>query len=888
MKLNRRSIRFGLMISAASLAGFGAFAAAPPAGSVIGNQAAATYVNAAGDTISVTSNKVETIVQQVAGVTLLINASEQVAPGGKVFLPHTITNDGNGTDVFDLSAVDANPAGGGYDFTTVLMYPDANFDGVADSTTPITVTPTLAAGEKFGIVIEATVPSGAAPLASETIDVVATSQFLNTVTSSNVDTVTVSSGPITEIVKAMTVAEGPGAAADGVTGPGDIVTVTLTYSSTGLAAAPDLIVTDVLDQYLDYTLASATWSDHATGLSDGNDGYELANGGTQQIDFQYNGTDTVTFQVDSVPRGRTGSVTFQATIAANAPAGDIDNIATQTVNGTAFPPSNEATVTVEEVYAVTAADASSTAYQADPDNAVNLVASPASGTDDDTALNDVVEEQTDAFQGGAIRFEFVLTNQSNVTDSMDVNLSNTSFPAGTTFQILGSDNATPVVGPIGPLASGASTTVNVIATLPTNAAAAAAGTTNYAAVLDAQSINGGPVNTATALFTGAVTAAVVDLQNKDTTGDGPFPTNGGDPWIDFPTDPGEPTSYVLTVQNEGPTSDTYDLTLDTPLPTGWTVQFLLPDGTPVTNTGVIPAGQEVDITVVVTPPSDAAPVDQPVTVGVTSPTTGQSDTLTNAVVVNTIVDLAIASDTALQVAPGGTADIPHTITNEGNIAITEGAVSMAGMFSTFSGTIFHDVNGDGEVDAGDVVIDNIDDIAGGIAAGANVPVILRVQVPSTGTIGLSEAETITVASSLNSGAATDSDTADNAVTDTVTIVSGDLTLGKTQAIDPLCDGNPGAFVATQVQAEPGQCIRYRVTANNTGTDNAASVTIKDSVPGFTVFTECGGSCDAAVTPAGSTVTTKPGELASGPLESTHGTLLPGAPATLSFTVKIEE
>ena len=62
-----------------------AVSAAPQAGSVIGNQAIATYTNDAGDTITVTSNTVETIVQQVAGVTLTSDNTETIAPGGKAF-----------------------------------------------------------------------------------------------------------------------------------------------------------------------------------------------------------------------------------------------------------------------------------------------------------------------------------------------------------------------------------------------------------------------------------------------------------------------------------------------------------------------------------------------------------------------------------------------------------------------------------------------------------------------------------------------------------------------------------------------------------------------------------------------------------------------------------
>ena len=62
--------------------------AAPQAGAVIGNQAVATYENTAGDTITITSNTVETIVRQVAGVTLTSDTSDNIAPGGKAFLPH--------------------------------------------------------------------------------------------------------------------------------------------------------------------------------------------------------------------------------------------------------------------------------------------------------------------------------------------------------------------------------------------------------------------------------------------------------------------------------------------------------------------------------------------------------------------------------------------------------------------------------------------------------------------------------------------------------------------------------------------------------------------------------------------------------------------------------
>ena len=896
MRFRNRSIRFGLLLSAASLTAVASYAAAPAAGSKIGNQASATYVNASGDTINVTSNKVETVVQQVAGLTLVTDNTETVAPGGKVFLPHTITNDGNGTDSFNLTATEAGI--GTFDFTDISIFPDANFDGVADSTTPISVTPTLAAGESYGFVIEATVPGGAAASTNEAIDVLATSQFSLTAptiaSASNTDTVTVSTGPVTEIVKSMTVDQG----ADGITGPGDEVTISLTYSSTGLAAATDLIVSDQLDQYLTYVDDSGIWSDDLDALTDNVDatvgGYEQENGGGFNIAYDYDGTDTVKFQIDSVPSGRTGTVTFRATINDDAPAGDILNIATQTVNGTAFPPSNEAKITVEPAYRVTAADAEAATHAGDPDGAGNLDAGARSSTDKDAAVNDIVTEDVDAFQGGDVTMEFVITNNANVTDTIDLSFANAAgaagFPAGTTFRLVGADGATPIVGPLGPLASGASARVSIIATLPSNAPVVDNGASNYNVVLTAQSSNGGDPNSVTGLFTGAVLAAAVDLTNTGAPAatDGAGPGDGTE-LITTATDPGVPVTFPLTVTNNGPTADTYDLSLPNPLPPGWTVEFQLEDGTPITNTGIVPGGGTVDVVVVVSPPAGEAPGETPVQVAVNSPTSGQGDTITNVVDVNEIVDIALSTDQTVQVAPGGIADIPHVLTNEGNIAITEGAITPAAAgFSTFSGTLFWDVDNNGVVGPLDVVVDNIDDI-GSIAPGASVSLLHRVQVPSNGAIGLTEAETLTVGTSLNSGAALDSDLSDNAITDTVTIVSGDLTLVKMQAVDPACNGTIGAFSAQDVQAAPGQCIRYKITADNTGTENADSVKIQDTVPGFTTLTECGGDCSIVVTPAGtSSVVSRPNEGFGGALETSHGQLIPGAPATLEFTVKIDE
>lgn len=921
MRLTQRSTRFGLLVSVASLAGAAAFAAAPPAGTKIGNQAAATYTNAAGDTITVTSNKVETIVQQVPAVDLKVDVAEEAAPGGKVFLPHTITNTGNGDDSYTLSAVDADltvAPSNEFDFTSINIFPDVDLDGVADSTTPISVTPTLAPGEVFGIVIEANVPSTATATQAEDITVTATSNVTgSTVNDVNTDTITISTGAITELQKSMTVDAG----ADGIVNAGDVVTITITYDSTGLTDASNLVITDTLDARLAHAAtvvpalpnSAPTWSDSASPLDDAADGVDLTNGVGHQASYSVVGQ-VATFEIDNVPAGRTGSFTFKAVIAAGTLAGDIDNIATQVVNGVPAPNSNTATITVEDVYRATIADTSASVYRDEAVDGVdgsqgatvttNLDAAAAG--DDDATGDDVVTEADNVSQGASIPFQFVITNHSNIDQAMEVSydnptVANGGFPVGTTFQLFGADGATPVAGPLGPLPVGGTTTVTLVATLPSNVAPSAPATTeDFSAVVTVVTSDGSAPNTATANFTGAIIAAAVDLvSSTPDAGDGGLgdnPDNTGNAWDTNATDPGVSTTYPLALTNTGPTSDSYNVAV-TGLPTGYVATVTLPDGTPITNTGSIPAGTLQDLVVTITPPPGAPPLTTDFTVTVTSPTSGQSDSIVGAITVNKIIDLAIEEDQTRQAAPGGIIDIPHFLKNEGNVDIVAGDLTLSGDLSSFSGTLFWDVNGDQKADAGDVVVDNIDDITNGVPAGGQVGLILRVQVPSTATIGITEDESITVGTALKSPSVTpdplatvaevDSDLSDNAVTDTITVTSGDLELEKRQVVDPECNGGETAYVKTNIDAKPGECIAYQITATNSGTADATNVTITDTTPAYTTYTTCAGAVCPATGTGGTTQTiTTPGDTNAGQVKGVFGTLIPGEDAILSFSVKI--
>ena len=127
-----RSVLTGLCVAMTLmiLATTGAHAA-PAAGSVIGNQASATYLDGSGQSRTATSNLVETVVAQVAGVDIESDLSKTTSIGGTVNYPHTISNSGNGVDTFDLTVADADT--GNIVLGSMVIYADANQDGVPDN-----------------------------------------------------------------------------------------------------------------------------------------------------------------------------------------------------------------------------------------------------------------------------------------------------------------------------------------------------------------------------------------------------------------------------------------------------------------------------------------------------------------------------------------------------------------------------------------------------------------------------------------------------------------------------------------------------------------------------------------------------------------------------------
>lgn len=606
------------VLSLAFLFSANALAAAPAANSVIGNQATATYTDAGGQTQTVSSNVVETIVAQVFAVDLETGATIPAAPGQQVTFPHRITNNGNGTDTITVSA--ANIAGDNGDLNNIAIYLETDGDGNPDgapiaSGSGVTGTITLPAGASQNIVVVGTLPNTL--VSTEFVDVQvtivssgdpnSTSDGLpddngESTSDDNLDKVTVSSGAIIAVTKSISKTQGlPGA---------EEYTVTLEYTNTGNATATDLVITDNLTpadtsadadslaQAFSYVAESGLSSNTgATALTDatGND-----EGGGVLYEFT---SPNLIATIPSIPAGTTGNVTFKVTVPTGTVPGIIPNQASFTYDDglDADDTNNPSNVSNEVLFTVLSA------FQPDinpgDDTGHSL---DGSGDANNTAISVV--------QGGEAVFNHTITNDGTAQDTINVTVALGDYPTGTTVQVFrASDDLDPAnrtrgallvdsngdgVVDTGPLAPDAGSTtpdapdfaanrdsinIQVVFRLPTNTTQSqvtAASGSQFDATVTVTSVND-PSKTDTATDSvNAITSASVDLTNNVSVADGATATDGlgtgaesspvriNDSGANDGTGSGidvstaTTTDFVLVVNNRGPQADSYNLLAD--------------------------------------------------------------------------------------------------------------------------------------------------------------------------------------------------------------------------------------------------------------------------------------------------------------------------------------
>ncbi len=890
---------------------FAVNAASPLAGTLIKNQATATYKDASGVEQVATSNLVETLIQHVAAMDL---TQDQTKPGvldNVVYFPHILTNTGNDIDKFELTATN-NSAGDQYDFDAVKIYADTNQDGLPDNDTEISDTGNLSAQEAFYFVVATTLPA-AGPAVSDQgqITITGISDFDNAVTQSNQDTVTLSDKAIIDVTKSMSASTGYS--------PSSQFVVTLTYKNNGLQAATDVTLIDALPTDMSYVAGSAKWSETgATVLTDNDNSDDQT--GIIYCAYQANcsglpssgdSAQQVTAIIGTVAAGDSGTLTFKAQIDSGVSASKLHNNADYEYDdGAGIVPRIPSNKVPYEVLALPAVGANGSDTNA-ADDADNL------GGNSDAFI------VATANLGETVAFDNIIRNKGNSTDTFDITIDDSianPFPAGTVFQLYKQDGFTPLLdtnsnGTVdtGPLAANAQFKVVLKAVLPVNATAGNNAGAGFNVLKTATSSIDTSISDSVTDSLQNIVGASVDLTNNaagnaaDGVGTGPE-TN---PVTTVIASPGGKAVFNLFVNNTSTINSSYQLkySMEDPFVAGkvaanWKIHFYQDGGNNncstqgnlITSTGVIAAQGNKQVCAVVTIPANAVadkdangnPLVHSVYFQAISPLNGVSDIKHDAVIIDDLPALSIEPDQQGQIQPGSTVVYSHIVANNGNTALECINISTQDTQTDWSSIIYKDVNGDGQLDSGDTPL--TDQV---LNPGESFSVLVKLFAPATVAMGTKNTTTLTVSGNQDDG---DGDAtscngqpqSDTAI-DLTTVNESEVNIRKEQSADNDCDGvsDSGVFAATTFQVNPQACVVYRLTATNVGAKPVNNVRIDDAAPAFTTFHNNGGLPNVTQGNMTGGVAGQDGVITGGSVGGASITLQPGEKMVLNFGVRLE-
>ena len=891
-----------LAASIALVAGSAAFissahAAAPAAGTNISNVASATYTDSTGASKTVNSNIVTTTVSPVGSITLVANRTATANANALVSLSHTLTNNGNSTDTITLSVANiANGSGDDYDFSGLKVYLDTNNDGTPDGAPVVignaTGTITLAAGQSVNLIVEGTTSATAAASNTGQWTLNAVSGRTDVVTggaltASNTDTVTIINGAVISLTKSASVSLIDATKAT----PADReVTYTLVYKNTGNSVATNVLVTDVLDAKLEYVTGSAQLM--GVGQTDADNETE------DKYKFVGN---TLTLKIPSLAPNTTGTLTFKARVVQDTDPTLIKNTAEVdpgTGTGTKTP-SNDNYVEVAKIFKGTINDSDANNY-ADGAN-------PGAPLDNQITIANLLQGQVAVF-GTAATEEIVIHNTGNFADEFNVSATNITLPNGAGTGIVTlyqADGVTPFTS-TGTIAKGGKYKLVAKITLPASYANAANPNLTATLLVKPKSNPAQTADTLDLIIT-KVTPATVDLHNgtgADQDGSGAAVGSGKDAnkyANEASVLPGNSVTFPLQVDNLGSVSDNFNLSHN--LPAGWDVKFYIadaagtgPTGSPITNTGNLDALTGTKkLVAVITPPLGETADDKEVLLTVTSPATGLSDTIAEKLTVQADRKLVLNQDRIGQVAPGGTVVYKHTLTNNSNLV--EGATAAGIPFTltssntNWAASLYIDNNNDGLIDANDTLVTGTAlTFPGnaGIAKGATVNLLVKVQAPTNATVNTQNPVVLTFNPVDYNGIT--HDPLKN--TDLTTVTEGQVRLVKDQYLANCTTGAAvsGTYTQADVSAKPGQCVKYRIVATNEGNATVTNVVISDNTPSYTQLNVTAGQAGTAVTATGATLQ-NPATYTNGykgTVSAAQASFAPNATASLEFVIKVDE
>lgn len=849
----------------------------PEAGTTIGNQASATYIDAEGNERTVTSNSVETMVQQVASVSLSSGLDVTVASGGQALFPHTITNNGNGTDSFDLSAIESGT--NDFDFSTLQVYADANQDGVPDDlNTPITETPNLGPGESFGIVVAATVPTGLTDGDMEELSLDVTSAFDASETASEISTATIGDAAVITVTKSMSQTSGS---------PADTVTVTFTFRNTGNTIGTNLNITDNLNISFDYIPDSGLWSGSGSALTDGTGGDPAG------IDYSYDdGTGTVEATIAELTPGETGTLQFDVEVGPGTDGQEISNVGNYNHDDIPSPlQTNIVTFSVGGVHGIGPGP-----------ETVTIPSTP---------------------QGSTIYFINEYENTGTLEDVFNITIDDSNapeYPEGTTFIPYASDGSGNPTNPLsdsngdgipdtGPVAPGSPVQVILQVSLPIEAVGDNGGS-GYEVEKTATSVEDPTQSVTHTDRLGEIEPNLIDLTadapvgDPDVLGDGAFPTGEPAPVVSGSGAAGSTVTFDLYVNNTGPQADNFDLSASTDntfgtmtLPDGWRLEFRDPanGNTIITNTGTIASGDEKQVTAAVILPSDSeADPEQSIFIRALSSASGAADVIHTSVTLSTDRAVTVEPNHTGQVANGSTIVYEHVLTNNSTIDENDGTNStleleLSQTQSTgFLSELYYDANDDGVIDNGDVLIATAGEASelpasvGTLTPGDQISLLVKVTALS----GVAPTTTNTTIITVNDNMDQEVNSVllpEDTASDISTVVESALTITKRQALDD-GSGNPGTYQTGGLNADPGSVIYYQIEVENETADQVTEVEVTDRTPAYTTLS-------GPVTTSGDgspVVSSDPGDGNNGIIRVTASTLNSGERFVIEFAVTIDD
>jgi len=855
-----------------------------PAGTEIRNQASASYVDSAGQSRTTTSNEVVTVVQPVYGFTITPDSdlddddkivpgqTQKGLPGGKVYFPYTVTNQANTTDTIDLEVLTPGDANlnednfaDRYEFTPTPegIYLDENCNGQIDpgETDPITSVE-LAMGASACLIVEATLPTSRDDnSAIQDGD----NGYLNLKGQSQGDATKTDDNNWAEAVatEAAILSATKSASPSGSVTEGTVITYTIQGANVGgsdACAVENILVYDDVRYH-----GILVWDDIPAGtvLND-LDAEGTAGAGETAIYYLYNNEVVTEADVENLedvsavilfiedpnydpndpqpffPQGAQYTLTFRVKVTDELLAGkEIQNQATVVYNDGSCDGSAESNTTINEIapsYAVL------NGPQGDPDadgsGFIPTYTDPSGrewSYEEITGAEDGEKITSDVYSGDTVYFPFTLQNDGNAPDSYELAIDDSSsLPEGWTCQIVAKDGTTPISGAVGPLDPKETYDYVVKCTIPADYTEE---TDDPAAevVVKAQSTNDPNVNdTVKGVVDDVLSGYDVDVAQVGKSGDDDESNDNPDPKT---VNPGESVQIPFEVANTGEKADTYDLTVtfDDDLE-GWDAtiypvecgeELSDPPPAPVTDTGLIDPDDKKCFVLVVEVPEDQAPLtldpdddtDNNVTVTATSKSNSEVyDSISTDINVNKVYDVSFTPDRSGTVTSPGTIVYDHTVTNNGNAAVDVkfsqdgGRENWTYQISTDGGSTWSSVE---------------DATLSGLAPGASAQVKVRVIVPDGEAIGTVDSVTFE-AIPVDGAEQADATPDDNRVTDTTTIVGGDLRLEK--EVD-------------KTEAKPGEYLEYTVTASNIGTADLKEVIISDPIPAYTDYVSVSASVE---------------------------------------------